>query len=121
MHIKQLKERYLHKGSSIAGGFHPTPKVATDLFSGYLILFYREGGNIMTISNKIIAGVVLLAMLFGGVTMAFVSGEGTIETLQLEPGDNAYNGVTTLEILDTNLNVIATMTSTDHATRIGAK
>jgi len=162
----------------------------------------------MTISNKIIAGVVLLAMLFGGVTMAFVSGGGTIyaakvspeiegtwlamitatdgpppfpslltyasggaltvtdssaspalgnvyqgtwakigphkyaftflgfiydeagvltgyfrshDTVQVEPGGNAYNGVSTGEILDLEMNVIMTMSGTSHATRINAK
>ena len=43
------------------------------------------------------------------------------ETVQLEPGGNAYNGVTVIEILDTDLNVIATDSSTTHATRISAK
>ena len=42
------------------------------------------------------------------------------ETVQLEPGGNSYNGVTLLEFLDTNLNVIATASSTTHAVRIDA-
>jgi hypothetical protein len=42
------------------------------------------------------------------------------ETLQLEPGGNAYNGVTSIEILDSDMNVIATDSSTTHATRIPA-
>lgn len=40
------------------------------------------------------------------------------ETLQLEPGGSAYNGVAIIEILDINQNVIETVTSLSHATRI---
>jgi len=43
------------------------------------------------------------------------------ETVQVEPGGNAYNGVSTGEILDVDMNVIATMSSTTHATRISVK
>jgi hypothetical protein len=43
------------------------------------------------------------------------------ETLRLEPGGNAYNGVTLIEVLDPEQNVIATGSSTTHATRVNAK
>jgi len=43
------------------------------------------------------------------------------EKVQLEPGGNAYNGVTSIEILDIEMNVIATSSSISHATRIDAK
>jgi hypothetical protein len=43
------------------------------------------------------------------------------EDVQVEPGGNVYNGVTILEFLDTDQNVIATSSSTTHATRIDAK
>jgi hypothetical protein len=43
------------------------------------------------------------------------------ETVQLEPGGNADNGVTSIEILDPEMNVIATDSSTTHATRIPAQ
>jgi hypothetical protein len=43
------------------------------------------------------------------------------ETLQLERSGNIYNGVTSLEFLDTNMNVIATASSTTHAVRIDAQ
>ncbi len=43
------------------------------------------------------------------------------ETIQLEPGGNIYNGVTSIEILDIDQNVIATSSSTTHATRINAQ
>jgi hypothetical protein len=40
------------------------------------------------------------------------------ETLEFEPGGNAYNGVAAIEILDINQNVIGTGTSLSHARRI---
>jgi hypothetical protein len=40
------------------------------------------------------------------------------ETLQLDPGGNAYNGVTIIEVLDLDQNVIATASSTTHGTRV---
>lgn len=43
------------------------------------------------------------------------------ETVQLEPGGDAYTGVASLEILDLDMNVIATGSSTSSATRIDAK
>jgi hypothetical protein len=43
------------------------------------------------------------------------------ETLQIEPGGDVYNGETTIEILDTDQNVIVTLTTTSHATRITAQ
>ena len=43
------------------------------------------------------------------------------EDVQLEPGGNVYNGITIIEILDTDQNVIVTSSSTTHATRINAK
>ncbi len=43
------------------------------------------------------------------------------ETVQVEPGGNAYNGVSTGEILDLDQNVIMTITGTSHATRINAE
>jgi hypothetical protein len=43
------------------------------------------------------------------------------EILQLEPGGDVYNGVTSLAILDPDMNVIVEMTSTSHATRISAR
>jgi hypothetical protein len=43
------------------------------------------------------------------------------ETLQIERGGNAYSGVTTIEILDLSLNVIATSSSTTHAVRLTAQ
>jgi hypothetical protein len=43
------------------------------------------------------------------------------ETLQLEPGGNVYNGVTSIEILDIDQNVIVTLSSTSHATRLNAQ
>lgn len=42
------------------------------------------------------------------------------ETIRLEPGGNAYNGVTIIEVLDTAQNVIATASATTHATRVTA-
>jgi hypothetical protein len=42
------------------------------------------------------------------------------ETIRLNRSGNAYNGVTAIEVLDTAMNVIATATSTTHATRITA-
>ncbi len=42
------------------------------------------------------------------------------ETLRLEPGGDAYNGTTKIEILDLDQNVIATDSSTTHATRVAA-
>ena len=43
------------------------------------------------------------------------------EIVQLEPDGDVYNGVASLAILDTDMNVIMEMTSTSHATRINAK
>lgn len=43
------------------------------------------------------------------------------ETIQLEPGGKAYNGVASLEILDLEMNVIVTGSSISHATRIDAE
>ena len=43
------------------------------------------------------------------------------EKLRLERGGNAYNGVTLIEVLDLDQNVIATATSTTHATRVNAQ
>ena len=43
------------------------------------------------------------------------------ETVQLEPDGDAYTGVASLEILDLDMNVIATGSSTSSATRIDAK
>jgi hypothetical protein len=42
------------------------------------------------------------------------------ETLRLEPGGNAYNGTTIIEVLDLDQNVIATDSSTTHGTRVAA-
>ena len=42
------------------------------------------------------------------------------ETIRLNRSGNAYNGVTAIEVLDTAMNVIATASSTTHATRITA-
>lgn len=42
------------------------------------------------------------------------------ETIQLESGGSAYNGVTTIEVLDTAQNVIGTASATTHATRVSA-
>lgn len=43
------------------------------------------------------------------------------ETIQLQPGGRAYNGTTTLEFLDLDLNVVETASSTSHATRVNAQ
>ena len=43
------------------------------------------------------------------------------ETLRLEPGGNAYNGVTTIDVLDTAQNVISTASATTHGTRVNAQ
>jgi hypothetical protein len=43
------------------------------------------------------------------------------ETLQLEPGGDVYNGVTSIEILDINQDVIMRLSSTSHATRLNAQ
>ena len=43
------------------------------------------------------------------------------EIVELEPGGDVYDGVASLAILDTEMNVIMEMTSTSHATRINAK
>lgn len=43
------------------------------------------------------------------------------ETLRLEPGGLAYNGVTTIEILDAVQKVIETLSGTTHATRVNAQ
>jgi hypothetical protein len=43
------------------------------------------------------------------------------ETIRLEQGGNAYNGVTAIEVLDTAQNVIATVSATTHATRVAAQ
>ncbi len=43
------------------------------------------------------------------------------ETLRLEPGGLAYNGVTTIETLDTAQKVLATLSGTTHATRVNAQ
>jgi hypothetical protein len=43
------------------------------------------------------------------------------ETIQLQRDGKAYNGVSTIEILDTAQNVLATMSSTSHATRVNAQ
>ena len=43
------------------------------------------------------------------------------ETLRLEPGGNAYNGVTLIEVLDLDQNVIATASATTHGTRVAAR
>jgi hypothetical protein len=43
------------------------------------------------------------------------------EIVRLEPGGNAYNGVTVIEVLDLDQNVIATGSSTTHATRVEAR
>ena len=43
------------------------------------------------------------------------------EKVQLEPDGKAYNGVASLEILDLEMNVIATGSSISHATRIDAE
>ncbi len=42
------------------------------------------------------------------------------ETLQLESGGNAYNGVGTVEILGTDQEVSSTVGATTHATRVNA-
>jgi hypothetical protein len=42
------------------------------------------------------------------------------ETIRLERGGKAYNGVTTIEVLDTAQNVIGTASATTHATRVTA-
>jgi hypothetical protein len=42
------------------------------------------------------------------------------ETIRLERGGNAYSGVTTIEVLDTAQNVIATVSATTSATRVAA-
>ena len=43
------------------------------------------------------------------------------ETIQLQPGGRAYNGTTTLEFLDLNLDVVGTASSTSKATRVNAQ
>ncbi len=43
------------------------------------------------------------------------------DTLQIETGGLAYNGVTTIEILDTAQKVIETSNGTTHATRVNAQ
>ena len=43
------------------------------------------------------------------------------ETIQLQPGGKAYDGVTIIEILDTDMNLIATVGSVSHATRVNAQ
>jgi hypothetical protein len=43
------------------------------------------------------------------------------ETLKLQPDGKTYDGVTIIEILDTGMNVIATDSSTSHATRVNAQ
>jgi hypothetical protein len=43
------------------------------------------------------------------------------ETLRLERGGNTYNGVTTVDILDTAQNVIATSMGITHGTRVNAQ
>ncbi len=43
------------------------------------------------------------------------------ETLRLESGGSAYNGVTIIEILDLDQNVIATDSSTTHGVRVEAR
>ena len=43
------------------------------------------------------------------------------ETLRLEPGGLAYNGVTTIETLDTAQKVIATYSGTTRGTRVNAQ
>lgn len=43
------------------------------------------------------------------------------ETIQLQPGGRAYNGTTTLEFLDLNLDVVGTASSTSQATRVNAQ
>jgi hypothetical protein len=43
------------------------------------------------------------------------------ETIRLERGGNAYNGVSTIEVLDTAQNVIETVSATTHATRVAAQ
>jgi hypothetical protein len=40
------------------------------------------------------------------------------ETVRLEPGGNAYNGVTIIEVLDLDQNVSATASLTTHGTRV---
>ena len=42
------------------------------------------------------------------------------ETVRLERGGNVYNGVTTIEFLDTAQNVIGMVSATTHATRVSA-
>jgi hypothetical protein len=42
------------------------------------------------------------------------------ETLRLEPGGDAYSGMTTIEVLDLDQIVIATSSSTTHGTRVAA-
>ena len=43
------------------------------------------------------------------------------ENLQLDPGEDVYTGETAIEILDLDMNVIATDSSTSYATRIDAE
>ena len=43
------------------------------------------------------------------------------ETIQLQPGGRAYNGTTTIEFLDLNLDVVGTASSTSQATRVNAQ
>lgn len=50
-----------------------------------------------------------------GVLVGYVRGH---ETLQLEPGGIAYNGLTLIEILDIDMNVIESLNTTSHAVRI---
>jgi hypothetical protein len=42
------------------------------------------------------------------------------ETIRLERSGNAYNGVTSIEVLDTAQNVIGTASATTHAARVAA-
>jgi hypothetical protein len=43
------------------------------------------------------------------------------ENIQLDPGEDVYTGETIIEILDVDMNVIMTDSSTSYATRIAAK
>ena len=53
-------------------------------------------------------------------TGAFAGYFTTHETVKVEPGGNAYTGVSEGEILDVDMNPIVTLSGTSHATRIPA-
>lgn len=110
---------------TVAGGPPPFPSLVTYARGGALIVtdssVAPDSGNIyqgswaMTGPHKYTFTFLGFQYDASGVLTGYFRGH---ETVQLESGGKAYNGVATIEFLDTAMNVIMSGTSKSHATRI---